>query len=157
MTTPPKANASISLRARLLNLSLLALVTFALGLAGYTLARMHELGGLAYVRPWCTVLACSVVAVGGVAALRNRTWGLLLLLLSSASFAAAWAFGIAPPFFGLMTLGGFAALGLAAPPLARRDPTALLALVFVTVTLGVAAAALAGPGLELAEALMLPT
>jgi len=97
-----------------------------------------------------------VVVVGGMAPIRNRTWGLLLLLLASASFAAACGFGIAPPPFGLMTLGGFAILGLAAPPLARRDAAALGTAVTVAVALGVAAAAAAGPGLDLAAAFWLP-
>lgn len=138
----------MSLRVRLLNASLLALIAFAIGVLVRALLRLHDLGWTTYVRPWCTVVACGLIVGGGVAALRNRTWGLLLLLLSSVSFAAALAFGIAPPFYALVTAAGALALALAVPPLLVRDRAATYTVVGLAVGLGVLAAALAGPGLD---------
>ena len=141
-----------TIRTRLLQISLVGLIVFALVVAAGRLLEMHELGWPFYVRRWCTVAASTIVVIGAVAALRNRTWGLLLLVLSSVSFAGAWVFDIAPAWFVSMTVGGFAALCLAAAPLVRRDTLAFVVVTGLVLALGTCAAALAGPGFELANA-----
>ena len=150
MTTSPTTARRALLTAVLALAGLLALAQIA-----HTLQRLGHHGWPLWVRPWCTVLASSAVATGAGAALRGRTWGLLLLLLSSVSFAGAAALGIAPPYFVAMTAVGSSALALAALPLARRDPLAFVAAVGLCVVFGAAMAALAGPGLEALGAITL--
>ena len=145
-----------TLRTRLLRATLLGLVLLGLCLAGRTLYALWELDfPSVWVRAYCTIAASLTLAVGGIAALRNRTWGLLLLVVAAMSFAGAWAFGIAP--FGYLTAaaGGLTALALAAKPLWHRDRAAFCAAVGLVVALGVATAALAGPGLDAAQELLL--
>lgn len=137
-------------RIRLLDLSLFALGAAALLTLARTCVVMAQLGG-ASLRPSCTLAASTALLVGSIAALRNRTWGLLLVLVATVAFGGAWAFGIGPAWFGAWTGLGALALGLAAPPLARRDPWVFGLAVALCLALGASAAGVAGPGLEAAR------
>lgn len=48
---------------------------------------------------WFTVVASSLMILGALAALRNRTWGVMLTFATAATFAIAWFVGIAPLWF----------------------------------------------------------
>ncbi len=99
--------------------SLLAaqLVAFA------TLAR-----SVAYDR-WFTVVVSSLMIVGALAAVRHRTWGVLLSFATAATFAVAALIGIAPMWFvGVGAIGALPFL-LTSEALSRfdRQATTLLA------------------------------
>jgi hypothetical protein len=101
------------------------------------------------LRPLCTMAASLVIAVGAIAGLRGRTWGVLVSVVGSIAFAGAFAFGIAPPWFLAVAVLGLCLLALVAAPLWRRDRLAFTGAVALAIGLGVAAAALAGPGVAL--------
>jgi hypothetical protein len=106
-------------------------------------------GAWVWIRPWATVLASSALLAGALAALRGRTWGVLLVAAAATSFAGAHACGIAPAWFVAVAAIGWLAVATTLRPLLRLDATALVVAVLVTLTLGTAAALLAGPGLVL--------
>lgn len=141
----------------MLRTTLSTLVGLSTALAVWNSVRLWELGialTVGTARPYLTVCASILVAIGGIAALRNRTWGLLVLVMATGSFAGVWAFGIAPLAYVGVTVLGWVALALAAVSLKPRHGAALgVATVGVTL-LAAGAAAFAGPGLALLRVLV---
>jgi len=76
-----------------------------------SLIAAHAVGFATLVRSvafdrWITVLASLLLVVGATAALRGRTWGVVLAFASAVAFPVAWAIGIAPLWFVLVGVVG---------------------------------------------------
>jgi hypothetical protein len=89
---------------------------------------------------WITVLGAMLLVGGATAALRGRTWGVALSLLSAAAFPVAWAVGIAPFWFVFVGLVGALPFYLSAPALRRVDRQATGVLATLAVLIGGAVA-----------------
>lgn len=89
---------------------------------------------------WITVLASALMIVGAIAALRGRTWGVVLSFASAAAFPVAWAIGIAPLWFVYVGVIGAMPLLLATSALARVDRQATAVLVGLAASAGAIAA-----------------
>lgn len=78
---------------------------------------------------WITVLAAVLMVLGAMAALRGRTWGVVLAFASAMAFPVAWAIGIAPVWFVYVGVIGALPFALAYGSLASvdRKATAILA------------------------------
>lgn len=89
---------------------------------------------------WITVLGAALLIGGATAALRGRTWGVALALLSASAFPVAWAVGIAPAWFLGVGVVGALPFILAAPALRRLDRTATAVLASLAMLVGAAVA-----------------
>ena len=137
-------------RARLFRATLLVLLAASTARGAWVALRLWEHDvplAFSAARPYLTVAASLLVAVGSLAALRNRTWGLLVLTAASGSFACVAAIGIAPLPYAIVALLGGLALGLAAAPIGSRHGAALGAATVGAALVAAAASALAGPGI----------
>ena len=79
-------------RARLFRATLLVLLAASTARGAWVALRLWEHDvplSFSAARPYLTVAASLLVAVGSLAALRNRTWGLLVLTAASGSVAAS--------------------------------------------------------------------
>lgn len=140
----------MTLRVRALRAVLLALTAAAAAIGTLAVMHLDAFGWPSLVyRPYLTVIGSAVLLTGSVGALRGRTWGLMLLVLAATAFGGVTLLGVAPWWYALIAAGGVTALGLTAAPLYRRDPLAFLALAAFVLLLGVGAALVSGPGVEL--------
>jgi len=99
-----------------------------------TLAR-----SVAYER-WFTVALASLMIIGAFAAMRHRTWGVLLSFATAATFAALSFVGIAPLWFLGVGLIGAVPFLLTSDALSRFDRRATSVLTGVALGVGAAAA-----------------
>ncbi len=95
-----------------------------------------------------TIGVSLALIVGARAAMRQKTWGLLVALAASSWFASAFALGMAPPFFVVFALLGAMPLFKSWSALAKFDRGAAV------VAAGVASSA--GAGLALAWKMFAP-
>lgn len=70
---------------------------------------------------WTTVLFAVLLAVGARAALRERTWGVGLVLASGTAFFGAACLGFAPPWFAWVGLLSAVPFVLTVKPMLRFD------------------------------------
>ena len=140
----------MTLRVKALRAVLLALVAASAAIGTLALMRLEAFGWPSLIyRPYLTVIGSGVLLTGSIGALRGRTWGLLLLVVATTAFGGVTLLGVAPWWYALVAAGGVAALGLTAAPLYRRDPLAFVALAAFVLLLGVGAALVSGPGVDL--------
>lgn len=85
---------------------------------------------------WITVLAALLMVVGATAALRGRTWGVVLAFASAAAFPVAWAIGIAPMWFVYVGVIGALPFLLASGAMARVDRKATMILAALAASAG---------------------
>ena len=97
------------------------------------------------LRPWMTVAAALVLAIGSLGAASNRTWGVLTLLVSATAFGGVWIAGIAPAVFLLVPALASVVLGTAATSLVQRYPREFWVATGLAVGGGGLAVVLAGP------------
>lgn len=78
---------------------------------------------------WTTVLAATLLLVGARAALRERTWGIGVILATATAFPIAVTLGFAPAWFWIVGIVGVAPFVLTLKPMLRFDvgATALFA------------------------------
>lgn len=105
----------------------------------------HAVGFAALVRSvafdrWITVLASVLLVAGATAALRGRTWGVVLAFASAVAFPTAWAIGIAPPWFVLVGVLGALPYLMVSSALARIDRRATSLLTALAWSVGALAA-----------------
>ncbi len=89
---------------------------------------------------WITVLASVLLILGATAALRGRTWGVVLAFASAVAFPVAWAIGIAPIWFVHVGVLGALPFLLASRVMARVDRPATVLLAALAATGGALAA-----------------
>lgn len=70
---------------------------------------------------WTTVVATIVLVWGVRAAMRERTWGIGVVLATSAAFPVAATMGFAPPWFWLVGILGVVPFLLTVKPMVRFD------------------------------------
>jgi AcrR family transcriptional regulator len=143
---------SLPLRLATLVLLLGALAMSAYVLAGLVLTRPSLAFELRAIRPLCTVLATTGLLVGAIAAVRGRTWGILLATAASTAFVGAFVAGIAPLWFVGVAAPGALAAAVSAPRLWRADRVGAATLIAASIAAGVLAALLAGPALPVIAA-----
>lgn len=85
---------------------------------------------------WITVLASVILFFAATAAHRGRSWGVGVAFGQAVAFAAAWAFGIAPPWFAVVGLVGALPAVFASRALARLDKTATVLLATLAASVG---------------------
>lgn len=85
---------------------------------------------------WITVLASALLIAGAQAALRNRTWGLGLALVTAAAFPAAHLLGMAPAWFWFVGAAGAAPFALTTRPMVRFDRGATILFAVLAVSAG---------------------
>lgn len=90
---------------------------------------------VAYDR-WITVLASLLLIAGASAALRGRTWGVVLSFACAAAFPVAWAIGIAPAWFVGVGVIGALPFALSSDAMAKMDRQATSLLAFIAATSG---------------------
>jgi hypothetical protein len=94
-----------------------------------SLVAAHAVGFATLIRSvafdrWITVLASLLLVAGATAALRGRTWGVILAFASATAFPVAWAIGIAPLWFVFVGLLGALPYMLVSGALAQIDKKA---------------------------------
>jgi hypothetical protein len=85
---------------------------------------------------WITVLVSLLLIGAAAAAARGRTWGIALSLAAACWYPAAFAVGIAPPWFVFVGIAGMMPFIRLLPSLARFDKQATALLAAIAATLG---------------------
>lgn len=121
-------------------LPLHVVVAFAAAIATALDVLARTLLAHGHVGRFVTAAAALGLAVGAIAGLRAKTWGVGLMLAAATSFFAAGALEMGPPFFyGVAAVGAFPFF-LTARYMARFDLAATLAFALVSGAVGVSAA-----------------
>lgn len=110
-----------------------------------SLIAAHAVGFATLVRSvafdrWITVLASLLLVVGATAALRGRTWGVVLAFASAVAFPVAWAIGIAPLWFVVVGVFGALPYLMVSGALAQVDRKAASSLTAIAWSVGALAA-----------------
>ncbi len=109
----------------------------ALAMGLYVVGRAATTHG--HVGRWVTASAALGLALGAVAGLFGKTWGVGLALVSSAAFFLAGALGMGPPFFFAVAAVGALPAVITVRRMARFDAGATMLFVGVACALGIAA------------------